>query len=266
MSKIGFIGTGNMGGALARAAARAHHTLTLADGLPGKAEALAAELGATATTANEIIDTCDAVFLGVKPQMLPALADQLRPALAARVDPILIISMAAGVTLETLQKLLGAYNPIIRIMPNTPVGVGEGMIVWCASASVTAENKTLFLDVLAHAGKLDELPERLIDAATAVMGCGPAFVDLFIEALADGGVKCGLPRDKALTYATQMVLGAAKLVDVSGKHPAELKDAVCSPGGSTIEGVSALEEGGFRGLTMAAVEASFEKTKALNQK
>ena len=266
MSIIGFIGTGNMGGALARTAARTSHSLLLADGLPEKAEALARELGGTAVTAEEIIASADAVFLGVKPQMLPALADQLRPALAGRIGPILIISMAAGVTLESLQALLGAYNPIIRIMPNTPVGVGEGMIVWCASANTIKADKELFLDVLAHAGSLDELPEALIDAATAVMGCGPAFVDLFIEALADGGVKCGLPRDKALTYATQMVLGAAKLVKESGKHPAELKDAVCSPGGSTIVGVGALEEGGFRGITMAAVESSFERTKALNQK
>ena len=265
MSNVGFIGTGNMGGALARAAARSNHTLLLADGLQEKAEALAAELGGTATTAEEIIASADAVFLGVKPQMLPALADQLRPALAARTAPLLIISMAAGVTLETLQGLLGAYNPIIRIMPNTPVGVGEGMIVWCASANTVAEDKALFLDILAHAGTLDELSEHLIDAATAVMGCGPAFVDLFIEALADGGVKCGLPRDKALTYATQMVLGSAKLVKDSGKHPAELKDAVCSPGGSTIVGVSTLEEGGFRGLTMSAVEASFKRTQELNQ-
>lgn len=266
MSKIGFIGTGNMGGALARAAAQSNHTLYLADGLPEKAKALADELGATATTAEDILLSCDAVFLGVKPQMLPALADQLHDTLAARKQPILIISMAAGVTLEVLEGLFGAKNPMIRIMPNTPVGVGEGMIVWCASSTATTDDTALLGDVLAHAGRLDELPEHLMDAATAVMGCGPAFVDLFIEALADGGVKCGLPRDKALVYATQMVYGSAKLVDVSGKHPGELKDAVCSPGGSTIEGVSALEEGGFRGLTMAAVEASFEKTKALNQK
>lgn len=266
MSNIGFIGTGNMGGALARAAARANHSLYLADGLREKAEALATELSATATTAEDIVASCDAVFLGVKPQMIPALADQLRGALAARKTPILLISMAAGVTLEVLSARFGNENPIIRIMPNTAVGVGEGMIVWCASETATNAHKALFLDVLAHAGTMDELPEHLIDAATAVMGCGPAFVDLFIEALADGGVKCGLPRDKALTYATQMVLGAAALVKVSGKHPAELKDAVCSPGGSTIEGVSTLEDGGFRGLTMAAVESSFRKTQALNQK
>ena len=168
--------------------------------------------------------------------------------------------------LESLQALLGAYNPIIRIMPNTPVGVGEGMIVWCASANAIKADKELFLDVLAHAGTLDELPESLIDAATAVMGCGPAFVDLFIEALADGGVKCGLPRDKALTYATQMVLGSAKLVKESGKHPAELKDAVCSPGGSTIAGVAALEDGAFRASVIDAVESAFVRTKELSGK
>ena len=263
--KIGFIGTGNMGGALARAAARSTHSLYLADGLREKAEALAAELGAVATDTARILAECDAVLLGVKPQTLPELAEELRPILATRATPILLISMAAGVTLDVLEGLFGKC-PIIRIMPNTPAGVGEGMIVWCASEDVTEAHKALFLDTLTHAGTLDELPEHLMDAATAVMGCGPAFVDLFIEALADGGVKCGLPRDKALTYATQMVLGSAKLVKVSGKHPAELKDAVCSPGGSTIVGVGALEEGGFRGITMSAVEASFKKTRQLNQK
>lgn len=255
-----------MGGALARAAARSGHTLLLADGLPEKAEALARALGGTAVTAKEIIDSADAVFLGVKPQMLPTLAEQIRTDLAARGTPLLLISMAAGVTLESLQALLGTAHPLIRIMPNTPVGVGEGMIVWCASAGVTAEDKALFLDVLAHAGHLDELPEALIDAATAVMGCGPAFVDLFIESLTDGGVACGLPYETALAYATQTVLGAARLVESSDQSPAELRQAVCSPGGSTIEGVRALELGGFRELTASAVKASFEKTKALNRK
>ena len=143
--KIGFIGTGNMGGALARAAARSGHTLLLTDGLPGKAEALASQLGATATTADEIIASADAVLRGVKPQTLPALAEELRGALAARKTPILVISMAAGVSLDVLGTLFGNTLPMIRIMPNTPASVGEGMIVWCASEAVTAEQKELFL-------------------------------------------------------------------------------------------------------------------------
>lgn len=265
MSKIGFIGTGNMGGALARAASLSSHTLYLADGLPEKAAALAAELSATAVTVEEIITVCDAVFLGVKPQTLPALAEQLKPLLAARSAPLLLISMAAGVTLDALETLFGNH-PTIRIMPNTAVGVGAGMIVWCANQAASETDKALFCDLLAHAGALDPLPEHLMDAATAVMGCGPAFVDLFIEALADSGVKCGLSPEKALTYATQTVLGAATLVKQSGKNPAALREAVCSKGGSTIEGVKVLERDGFRAITEAAVRASFEKTKALNQK
>lgn len=265
MSKIGFIGTGNMGGALARAASLSSHTLYLTDGLPEKAAALAAELSATAVTAEEIITSCDAVFLGVKPQTLPALAEELKPALAKRNAPILLISMAAGVTLDALKALFGNH-PTVRIMPNTAVGVGAGMIVWCANQAASEADKSLFCDLLAHAGTLDPLPEGLMDAATAVMGCGPAFVDLFIEALADGGVQCGLSREQALAYATQTVLGAATLVKQSGKDPAELREAVCSKGGSTIEGVKVLQKGGFRDVTMAAVNASFEKTKALNQK
>ena len=139
MSKIGFIGTGNMGGALARAAARSGHTLLLTDGLPGKAEALACELGATATTADEIIASADAVLLGVKPQTLPALAEELRGALAARKTPILVISMAAGVSLDVLGTLFGNTLPVIRIMPNTPVAVGSGVILYDATETVSAD-------------------------------------------------------------------------------------------------------------------------------
>ena len=125
--------------------------------------------------------------------------------------------------------------------------------------------KKLFCDALSGAGLLDEIPEKLIDAGSAVAGCGPAFVCLFAEALADGGVACGLPRDKALTYAAQMLKGTAKLILESGEHPGKLKDAVCSPGGSTIAGVRALEQGNFRGSTMDAVDAAFYRTKELGK-
>ena len=136
---------------------------------------------------------------------------------------------------------------MIRIMPNTPASVGEGMIQYCSS-NVTAEEEEAFCRLMAPAGRLDPVPESLMDAASCVSGCGPAWVYQFIEALADGGVACGLPRVKAQEYAAQMVLGSAKMVLESGKHPGELKDAVCSPGGSTIQGVRVLEERGFRGL------------------
>ena len=153
--------------------------------------------------------------------------------------------------------------PIIRIMPNTPVAVGEGMILYDANEWVTSEMLDAFSHALSKAGRLDRLPEGSIDAASALSGCGPAFVYLFSESLADGAVECGLSREKANLYAAQTLYGAAKLLLESGKHPGELKDAVCSPGGTTIAGVHALEEGSFRAATMSAVNAAYQKTLKL---
>jgi len=150
-------------------------------------------------------------------------------------------------------------------MPNTPASVGEGMILYAATENVSDQALEGFRNIMGCAGVLDPLPEQLIDAGSAVSGCGPAFACLFLEALADGGVKCGLPRNKALLYAAQMLLGTARLAMASGQHPGALKDAVCSPGGSTIVGVQALEEHAFRGAVIDAVEAAFERTKALGK-
>ena len=144
-------------------------------------------------------------------------------------------------------------------MPNTPAAIGEGMILYACGEGVAKTEEKVFLDAMAGAGRFSPLPEKLIDAGSAVSGCGPAFVDLFIEALADGGVACGLPRAAAQEYAAQMVLGSARLLLESGKHPGALKDAVCSPGGTTIQGVRTLEEAGFRGAVMDAVIAAYEK-------
>lgn len=265
MKTIGFIGAGNMGGALAAAACNAGYAenVFLYDKDTAKAEALAKKLGCHAKTLYDVI-ACDMIFLGVKPQFLASLAEEITPLLASRETKPVLVSMAAGVQLSRLEELFGDL-PIIRIMPNMPVAAGAGMIVYCQNDRVTEEDLADFLAAMKEAGKLDAIPEALFDAATAVSGCGPAFVDLFIEALADGGVKCGLPRDKATIYAEQTVLGAAKYALESGIHPAALKDAVCSPGGSTIEGVRALEAGGFRSLAIEAVAASFEKTKQLGK-
>ena len=264
MSNVGFIGVGNMGGALARAASLSGHAVYLSDKNEEKAAALAAELGGNAASSAQILENCDMVFLGVKPQMLNAAAEEWRPLLSARKTSVCLVSFLAGVSLARLSEVFGK-RPIIRMMPNTSVAVGEGVIAWCANELVTDADKALYTETLAFAGMLDSLDEKLIDAATAVMGCGPAYVYLFIEALADGGVKCGLPREKALAYAEQMVLGASKLARESGKHPGELKDAVCSPGGSTIAGVAALEEGSFRGVTIDAVEKAYRRTQELGK-
>ena len=273
MSKIGFIGTGNMGGALALAVGKTAHKVFLSNHSPEKASILAKRIGrgAKVVSSEDIVADCDVVFLGVKPQMLESLAAELQPAVDKRKSHVVFVSMAAGVGVETVERLFRQSDgdpdaaAVIRIMPNTPVAVGAGTIPYCVGSKVTDEDRRLFLEVMAQAGTLDELPERLIDAASSVAGCGPAFVAMFIEALADGGVRCGLPRAKALLYAAETVRGTAVLLEQSGQHPGALKDAVCSPGGTTIEGVAALESAGFRAAAMEAVTAAYRRTLELKK-
>lgn len=262
---FGFIGTGNMGGALARAAVKSGTEVLLANRTAAKAEALAAELSAQAVTNEEAARRADYLFLGVKPQMMAGMLSSIAPALAARTDRFVLVSMAAGLTTGDIRRMAGGDYPVIRIMPNTPAAIGEGMILYTATEDVTAEELEAFLQGMSAAGRLTALEERLIDAGSAVSGCGPAFVDLFVEALADGGVACGLPRATALELAAQMTAGSARLILASGQHPGVLKDQVCSPGGSTIMGVKALEDGAFRSTVIEAVMAAFEKTKALGK-
>jgi len=263
MKKIGFIGAGNMGGALASAVAKSGNTVYLSDACREKAEDLAAKISAKAVSTAEIIEACDMVFLGVKPQILPTVANEISPLIAKRGNRLCLVSMAAGVTLSQLSELF-EDTKIIRIMPNTPASVGAGVILYALGEKAEKDDEALLCEALAFAGSLNKLDEKLIDAGTAVSGCGPAFAYMFIEALADGGVKCGLPRDKAQKFAAEMLLGASKLCLESGNHPGELKDAVCSPGGSTIAGVAALENGAFRASVIDAVESAFTRTKELS--
>ena len=261
MATFGFIGTGNMGGALARALAKnvEGDSILLANRSAEKAAALAAELGCKAVSSEAIAKKADYIFLGVKPQMMADLLAQLSPILKEREDRFILVTMAAGLTIQRIREMAGGDYPVIRIMPNTPSSIGEGMILYTAGSDVLDIELQVFLSAMSGAGRLSPLPENLMDAGSAVSGCGPAFVDLFIEALADGGVACGLPRASALEFAAQMVAGSAKLVLESGKHPGVLKDAVCSPGGTTIQGVRALEAGNFRGTVMEAVIKAYEK-------
>ncbi len=266
MSRFGFIGCGNMGGALALAAAKAvEGSIVLSDHHPDKVEALCAQTGATAGTNEEIAAHCDFIFLGVKPQVLRSLLTSLAPILKSRKDPFVLVSMAAGIPLEEICSMAGGEYPVIVIKPNTPAAVGEGMIQYCKNGPVTQNQEQIFLDSMKYAGKLDELSERALDAAGSLSGCGPAFACLFLEALADGGVKCGLPRDKAIAYAAQTLIGTGKLVLDTKKHPGLLKDEVCSPGGSTIAGVYELEQAGFRAAVISAVSAAFQRTKELGK-
>ena len=264
---FGFIGTGNMGSALARAAVTniSPGKIILSNRTAATAEALAAELGCSAGDSAAAAARSDYIFLGVKPQMMAGLLTELGPVLAARTDSFVLVTMAAGLTMERIAAMAGGDYPVIRIMPNTPCAVGAGVVLYDANDLVTGEQLTFFTAAMAGAGLLDRLEERLIDAGSAVSGCGPAFLSLFLEALADGGVSCGLPRQKALIYAAKMAEGTAKLMLETGQHPAIMKDAVCSPAGSTIAGVRALEEHGFRAAAMDAVIAAMERNRELGK-
>ena len=260
--KIGFIGTGNMGAAIASAVAGEGRELLLANRTPAKAQALAEQLGARVVKNPEAAGESDLLFLGVKPQMMGDMLDDIAPILRTRTDRFVLVTMAAGLTCDTIRDMAGGDYPVIRIMPNTPCAIGKGVVQYCG-LGVEEEELAEFAALMAPAGLIDRVDEKLIDAASAVSGCGPAFAYLFIEALADGAVACGLPRGKAMAYAAQMLAGSAELALNSGKHPGALKDAVCSPGGTTIQGVRALEEGGFRAAAMNAVIAAYEKTLSL---
>ena len=265
---FGFMGTGNMGGALARAARRRleGNQILLTNRTAEKAQALADELGARTPVNNAALAAAaDYMFLGVKPQMMEELLEEIGPALAERKSRFVLVTMAAGLTIADIQDMAGGNYPVLRIMPNTPCSIGEGMVLYTRGPGVTEDEERTFLEAMAGAGRFAPVPERLMDAGSAVAGCGPAFVDLFVEALADGGVACGLPRRKALLYAAQMVKGTAALQLATGEHPGAMKDAVCSPGGTTIAGVRTLEERGFRSAAMDAVIAAVEKTKELGK-
>ena len=254
--KIGFIGLGNMGASLAKAVlqAKTGAQILLANRSQAKVDAFIANFGGQASSNEEIFAEADVIFLGVKPAQFSDLLSQYQTILEKR-ESLLLISMAAGLTLEKLASLL----------PNTPVAIGQGVISYAMSVNCRAEDSELFCQLLAKAGLLVELGDGLIDAATGLAGCGPAFVYLFIEALADAGVQIGLPREMALKMAAQTVVGAGQMVLESQQHPGVLKDQVCSPGGSTIAGVASLEEHAFRGTVMDAVHQSYKRTQELGK-
>ena len=260
---LGFIGCGNMGGALVRAAVRSGMSaIAVCDRDPEKTGALCALPGVTATDAADIAANAGFVVLGLKPQVMEAGIAEFADVLRERSD-VTVITMAAGLSIAAIRGFIGADVPVIRIMPNTAVSVGEGMILY-ATEGVSGDAEDAFLTAFSCAGRFDRIPEGMIDAASAVSGCGPAFVYLFAEALADGAVECGVPRDKAALYAAQTLRGAARMLLEYG-HPGDLKDAVCSPGGTTIAGVHALERGGMRSAAMDAVTEAYRRTLELKK-
>ena len=259
--KNGVNGCGNIGSAIARSLSNSTQDILISD-RSGRAAALAEELGISYGTVTEVSLQCDRIFLGIKPHMVSSVLEPLRPILKARRP--LIISMAAGLEMAQIREFVGCDCPIIRIMPNTPTAVGKGVIPYCA-IDVDGETLRDWLADMVPCGFLDPLDESMMDAASALSGSGPAYLYLMLEAMADGAVACGLPRQKAMDYAAATMSGAAEMALQTKLHPGALKDAVCSPGGSTIAGIRELEQRGFRGAVIECILAAYAKNKELGK-
>ena len=253
-----------MGGALAKAASKSTKNILLADHFQEKAEALAEKLGVDSADNIAVVKNCRFVFLGVKPQMMGDMLAGISEALCCR-DDIVLVTMAAGLRIETIRAMAGGDYKVIRIMPNTPVEVGEGEILYSPADNVSEDELSEFLELMKHAGQLTPIPEALMDAGCSLSGCGPAFVFKFIRALALGGVDAGIDEKTALQLAAQTVIGAAKLLTESPLDPDTLIKNVCSPGGSTIEGVKSLDSDGFEDTVRKAIAASYKRNVELGK-
>ena len=266
--KTGFIGCGNMGSALAVGICKAISPaeVIVFDRHMEKIEKISDKTGcATAKNAQEICEKSEYIVVAVKPQMF---RDVLKDIIPFITENHKIISIAAGISVSDIQGILkenGKDIPVIRMLPNTPSEVGEGLNIYCESKNcddkICKEVEHMFKDC----GLIEKVSEKMVDMASAISGCTPAFAYMFIDALADGAVRCGVPRDKAIRYAAQAVKGAAAMVLETGRHPGELKDAVCSPAGSTIVGVATLEDSAFRSAAANAVYNANEKNKSLGK-
>lgn len=265
---LAVIGGGKMGAALIqgilRAGLAAPKRVWVAEPVSALRAALAKETGVNVTADNAAaVKKARVILLAVKPGVVPAALAQIKPVFT---DDHLLLSIAAGVTLAKLEAGLPAGARVIRAMPNTPALVGAGAAGFAPGAAATAADAALAQRILGSVGSALEVPEKLLDAVTGLSGSGPAYIYMVIEALSDGGVAMGLPRDVATRLAAQTVLGAAKMVLETGLHPGVLKDQVTSPGGTTIEGLHALEAGRLRATLMQAVKAATEKSRLLGTK
>lgn len=262
---IGFIGAGNMATALIQGMLKggiSPDTLAAFDISTARMEAMRALGIHTAESAVALAEMSDTTVLAVKPKYMQALLDDLRA--NAKVRDML--SIAAGWTHAMLVQAVPGARGIVRAMPNTPALVSEGVIAFAAENTLAPERFDALREAFSSCSRTFVVPEYLLDAVTAISGSGPAYVYLFIEALADGGVRQGLPRDMAYQLSAQTVLGAAKMVLETGEHPGALKDAVTSPGGTTIEAIYALEKAGLRGAVMDAVDACARKANQMTKK
>lgn len=267
-TKVGCIGCGIMGGALMSAVCKIENTeVHVSDVDFSKAESFVEKNKAAAEKTNrDILTKCDYIFLAVKPSYLPSVLSEIKAVLG--VDGILskvFVSIAAGVKISSIAEKLDSKAQIIRVMPNIPATVKEGMIALAPNENVSRDAINKVQDLLSQAGSVQVVPEHLMDGITAVSGSGPAYGFMFIDALADAAVEFGMTRKQALIFAAQTLKGAATMVLESGKHPAVLKDEVCSPAGTTIEAVRVLEEKGFRAAIINAAAAAYEKSVELGK-
>lgn len=261
--KLGFIGAGNMGSAILNGILRkgelSADQICISDKQPSQCAAFAAQGVHVMGSNEEVVKACDCVLLAIKPIYTAQVIQEIYDLLENR----FVISIVAGWTYEMLEASLPSSTHFVRVMPNTPLAVGEGMSLLCGRSRCNDDEFVFAKSIFAAAGQVEVVEEHVFTAATSISGCGPAFVYQFIEALADGGVRHGVPRALAYKLAAQTLIGASKMVLETGEHPGKLKDAVCSPGGTTIEGVYALEKGGMRATVMDALSATIEKTNRL---
>lgn len=260
MSNIGFIGTGNMGYAMLKGAISSisPENVGVTDRSFDKAESIAQETGVRHFESNaDCVKNCKYVVFSIKPQVYENVVDEIRKYVD---DSKIIISLAPNVSIEMLNGMFGKNVRVVRLMPNTPALVGESMTGYCYDdALFNEEEKTFLADLFNSFGKAVKVSEKIMSAVVCASGSSPAYVFMFIEALADSVVKYGMSRDDAYTFVAQTVLGSAKMVLESGEHPGVLKDRVCSPGGTTIRAVEKLEECGLRNALFKATEACYNK-------
>ncbi len=262
MYKLGFIGCGNMGSAMMGGILKSEKLeakqIIVSDLDQKKLDKLHSDLGVTITTdSTKVAQESQIIILAVKPNIYGIVLEQIKDKISKNT---VVVTIAAGITLEFVENIIGADKKIIRTMPNTPALVGEGMIAVCTNKNIEDKERDNVLDLFSGFGKAEIVPEYLIDSVIGVSGSSPAYVFMFIEAMADAAVLAGMPRDKAYKFAAQAVYGSAKMVLETGKHPAELKDMVCSPSGTTIEAVKMLEKTGFRGSVIESIGACIDKS------
>jgi pyrroline-5-carboxylate reductase len=267
IGKIGFIGGGNMGEALIKGLIKGAFPaadILIAEPVESRRSLLTERYGVvTKAEGSIVVEACDLIVLAIKPQVVPKVLPQLASAFS---DAKLLVSIAAGLTSEALEGYLPGSPRVVRVMPNTPALVGAGATALCGGRHATPDDLTMARHLFEAVGTVRVVDESQMDAVTGLSGSGPAYVYTVIEAMAAGGILQGLPQDTALALATQTVLGAARLVQETGEHPAVLRDKVCSPGGTTIAGVKELEEHGLRAALMKAVSKAAKRSAELGKK